>query len=317
MSAEIRAIEFHLPDQILSTADLAARFPEWPAEQIAAKTGIKERRIAANGEPASELAYRAATKLFHSAVCERADIDFLLFCSQTPDYLFPSSACVLQERLGLSTQIGALDFNLGCSGFVYGLGMASSFIQSGQARSVLLLTADTLSRFLDEDDKSSRALFGDAGAATLVTGSQRPGLDSFVYGTDGSGAPHLMCGHSGRLYMDGPALFSFTLRRVPEMVQTLLQRAGKRMDEIDLYVFHQANQHMLDHLRRKLGIPPERFVVALEKWGNTVSSSIPIALKEAASQGRLRQGNVVMLVGFGVGFSWGATLITWSPGFVC
>ncbi|MGD0500281.1 MAG: ketoacyl-ACP synthase III [Bryobacteraceae bacterium] len=337
MQAAIKAIEYYLPEQILSSAQLAAEFPEWSPEKIEAKTGITQRHIAAEGECSSDLACAAAGRLFASGACGPADIDYLLLCTQSPDYFLPTTACVLQDRLGLPTSAGALDFNLGCSGFVYGLGVAQGLIATGQAANVLLITAETYSKFIHPRDKSVRTIFGDAAAATLVSAvdAAEPCLGPFVFGTDGSGAKNLIVPTGGmrrartaesaatvedkdgnwrsedNLYMNGAEIFNFTLRAVPECVERLLAKAARRMEDVDLFVFHQANRFMLDHLRRKLKIPAERFPVAMEHCGNTVSSTIPIALKIARERGQLQAGRLVMAVGFGVGYSWGAGFIRW------
>jgi 3-oxoacyl-[acyl-carrier-protein] synthase-3 len=226
--------------------------------------------------------------------------------------------------------MGALDFSIGCSGFVYGLAMAKGLIESGQARSVLLVTAETYSKILHPADKTTRTIFGDGAAATLIQAGSGAGLGPFVFGTDGSGAKSLIAASGGmrrsaihndmpgndHLFMDGLDLFNFTLRRVPEAVSELLARAGKRIDDVDWFVFHQANRYMLESLRKKIGIPAERFCLALEESGNTVSSTIPIALKQSAIVEKIKAGDTVMVAGFGVGFSWAAALIEWSADFV-
>ncbi len=331
MHAVIRAIEYHLPDRVLTNSELGESFPDWGIEKIAAKTGIIERRLAGSRECASDLAVAAAQKLFASGACRPEEVDFLLFCTQSPDYFLPTTACILQGRLGLPTGAGALDFNLGCSGFVYGLSLAKGLIETGQATRVLLLTGETYSKFLRPDDRGTRPIFGDAGAATLIEArvdappGDLPWIGPFVFGTDGGGMKNLIVsggamrrgdggedqptsGHPGHLHMNGPEIFAFTLRAVPRAVDDLLAKAGRTIDDIDLFVFHQANRHMLEHLREKTGIPREKFVLALSHCGNTVSSTIPIALKDASEQGLLAPGTLVMLVGFGVGYSWGATL---------
>lgn len=336
MQAVIRAVDYYLPERVLTNDNLAAEFPEWPAEKILAKTGIRERHIAAPDECSSDLAVRAAQRLFASGVCRPQDIDFLLLCTQTPDYFLPSTACIVQNRLGIPVTAGALDINLGCSGYVYGLSLAQGLISTGQASRLLLITAETYSKCIHPQDKSVRTLFGDGAAATLLEatphGSRRA---AFVFGTDGRGAENLMvpaggfrrpcstetaaeeCDADGNrrsannLHMDGAEIFTFTLRAVPECVNRLLARTGKQAADIDLFVFHQANGYMLEHLRRKLRIPPEKFCTWLETCGNTTSSSIPIVLKHALCEGRLVPGQLVMMVGFGVGYSWGATLVEW------
>jgi 3-oxoacyl-[acyl-carrier-protein] synthase-3 len=327
-SALIRGIDYHLPANSLTNEDLSRVFPEWGADKIGAKTGIENRWLAGEEELSSDLAEAAARKLFARLAVAASAIDFVLFCSQTPDYVLPTTACLLQDRLGIPTTAGALDFNLGCSGFVYGLSLAKGLIETGQASQVLLLTGETYSKILDPADRSVRTIFGDAGAATLVVGAD--GVDSslgpFVFGTDGSGAGNLICRRFGWrqdgggqlggacLRMNGPEIFNFTLRSVPAAVERLLSKSGRQLDEIDLFVFHQANEYMLEHLRKKMGIPAEKFWVSMAHCGNTVSNSIPIALRDAQVAGRLRAGHLVMLVGFGVGYSWGATLVKWDGG---
>jgi 3-oxoacyl-[acyl-carrier-protein] synthase-3 len=335
-TAAIAAIEYYLPPKTLTTEQLAAECPAWGVEKIDSKTGIQKRHIAGDGECASDLAVAAAEALFASGACSPADIDFVMLCTQSPDYFLPSSACLVQDRLGIPTTAGALDFNLGHSGFVYGLGLAQGLISSGQASSILLLTAETYSKFIHPEDRSVRTVFGDAAAATLmraVDGEARIG--PFVYGTDGRGAPNLIVPVGGmreprsaktaevstdssgntrsreNLFMDGAEIFTFTLDAVPRLVAAILEKANVALEAIDLFVFHQANGYILEHLRKKTHIPKEKFFLAMSHCGNTVSSSIPIALKEALSAGRLSTGMTVMLVGYGVGYSWGATLVRW------
>jgi 3-oxoacyl-[acyl-carrier-protein] synthase-3 len=324
--AAIRAVEYYLPERTLTNDDLAADFPGWTAEKIAAKTGISERRIAAPAECSSDLAVGAARQLFGTGVCKPEDIDFLLFCTQSSDYFLPTTACLLQERLGLPANSGALDFNLGCSGYVYGLALAKGLIETGQSRNLLLITAETYSKFMHPSDRGARTLFGDAAAATLVSavGGEAPLLGPVVLGTDGRGAGNLIVRAGGMrhrsadpsdttnyLHMNGPEIFSFASSAVPAAVHEVLRRAGKCINDVDLFVFHQANEYMLEHLRRKLKIEPERFYLALRQYGNTVSSTIPIALYDARRKGKLHAGDLVMVVGFGVGYSWGAALVRW------
>ncbi len=338
MHATIAAIEYHLPETAVSTADLAAQFPEWSAVKIDAKTGIRCRRIAAEGECSSDLAAEACRKLFASGACEPASIDYVLLCTQSPDYFLPTTACLLQDRLGIPTSAGALDFNLGCSGYVYGLGLAEGLISTGQASNVLLITAETYSKFIHPKDKSVRTIFGDAAAVTLLKAVESPApfLGPFVYGTDGSGGPNLMVPTGGmrrprsrevpalmadqsgnfrtedNLYMNGGEIFTFTIDIVPRCARQLFEKSRLTETDIDLFVFHQANQYMLEHLRKRMKIPPEKFMLAMADCGNTVSSTIPIALKHAQAAGRLFNGARIMLMGFGVGYSWGATILRWD-----
>lgn len=337
MKAFIKAVEYHLPEGILDNDQLAREFSEWTAEKIEAKTGIQCRHIAGAGECASDLAVAAAEKLFAAGACQPGDIDYVLLCTQSPDYTLPTTACLLQQRLGLPTSCGALDFNLGCSGYVYGLGVAKGLIETGQARNVLLITAETYSKFIHPGDKSVRTLFGDAAAATLVSAieTEVESIGPFVYGTDGSGARNLIVPAGGgrqpfdpaapvredadgnrrtdnNLFMDGAEIFNFTLQVVPQTVDQLLGRAGLKMEDVDLWVFHQANRFMLEHLRRKIGVPAERFPIKMAGCGNTVSSTIPIALHDLAVEGELVPGKVIALIGFGVGYSWAGTILRWQ-----
>ena len=341
MSTRIAAIEYTLPSELLGNETLAALSDRWTPGRIRAKTGIDTRCIAPQGKSSADLAVEAATKLFESSVVSPDDVDFILLCTQTPEYFLPTTACLLQERLGIPTTAGALDFNLGCSGFIYGLGLAHGLIESGQAGNVLLLTAETYTRFIGDQDLNVRTIFGDAAAATLVQASDPADancgeIGPFVYGTDGRGAENLIVrqgafravadasdatedtADSGppRLFMDGPEIFVFTLTAVPQLVETILTRTGLSLDEIDRFVFHQANGHMLEHLRSKLDIPPEKFVVEMSDCGNTVSSTIPIALKRATESGQIQPGQRLLLVGFGVGYSWGATVVRWNPAVI-
>jgi 3-oxoacyl-[acyl-carrier-protein] synthase III len=334
MHASVRAIEYFLPQDTLSTEQLSTLFPDWSVAKIDAKTGIGCRHVSAPGQCSSDLAVEAARKLFASGACRPEEIDYILLCTQSPDYFLPTTACLVQNRLGIPITAGALDFNLGCSGYIYGLGLAEALICSGQASRVLLLTAETYSKFLNPSDRSVRTIFGDAAAATLLvaTGAATPSLGPFVYGTDGAGAENLIVPAGGmrrplsattsveaedeqgnrrapeNLFMNGPEIFNFTLSAVPDTVQRLLEKSALSLDQVDLFVFHQANRYMLDHLRKRLAIPADKFVIAMKDCGNTVSSTIPIALKHAAASGQLRRDSLVMLVGFGVGYSWGATL---------
>jgi len=333
--ARIHAVSYHLPEDKLTNERLSAEFPEWSVEKISSKTGIHERSIAGPDEFSSDLAVAAAERLFEEHGIDRSVVDYIIVCTQTPDFLLPSTSTIVQDRLRLPRSVGATDITLGCSGYVYGLGLAKGLIESGQARNVLLLTADTYTKLLNPADKSVRTIFGDGASATLVTDdADQERLRAFVYGSDGAGARHLIVPQGGLrdgggiapksapdargldastydLYMDGPEIFNFTLDVVPATVDQVLERAELTRDDIDLFVFHQANAFMLDHLRKKLAIEPERFFVSLERTGNTVSSTIPIALADAVQQGRLKPGMTVMLLGFGVGLSWAGSIVEW------
>ena len=332
MGAYIKAISYYLPEKIVTNEDLVAEFPEWDVEKVYNKVGVKERHLAAETETAGDLAEKAALKLFEEYRVPPSDIDFLLLCTQSPDYRLPSTACILQDRLGIPTSAGAFDYDLGCSGCIYGMAVAKGLIAAGLASNVLLLTAETYTKYLHPDDKSNRTIFGDGAAACLI--SRERGLaeiGEFVFGTDGSGADNLIVktqgargpqvsglsstdddGHVNRedyLYMNGSAIFNFTLDQVPPMMTALLGKAGLARDDIGYFVFHQANKYMLSTIRKVCGIPKDKFYIDLEHTGNTVSSTILIGLKDCLEQGTVRPGMNVMACGFGVGLSYGGTIL--------
>jgi 3-oxoacyl-[acyl-carrier-protein] synthase-3 len=332
--ARIGAIATHLPERVLSNEELGALYPGWPAEKILNKTGIRERRIAAPGETAADLAFQAASKLFDSGVVARDEVDFLILCTQAPDFVLPTSACILQDRLGLRRDIGAFDMNLGCSGFVYGLSVAAGLIAGGAADNILLLTADTYSKYIHPGDKSVRTLFGDGAAATLISRSESGSVGPFVFGTDGGGAHDLIVEGGGfrtprsrstavevedktgnvrsrdHLFMHGANVMNFSLQEVPRTFARLLELTGETADDMDYVVLHQANKFMLDALQRKLGLPPEKVPRGYESVGNTVSSTIPFVLAELDKNGQRAPGTRIMLIGFGVGLSWAGAAIT-------
>jgi len=308
---------------------LVKEFPEWTVDKIAGKVGVSERHIVSENETAADMATQAAEKLFTEHGIDRSVIDFVLLCTQSPDYYLPTSACLIQNRLGLSTSCGALDFNLGCSGYVYGLSLAKGLIAGGIASTILLLTAETYSKHIHPKDKGNRTIFGDASAATLISTDGFASIENFSLGTDGRGAENLIVRKGGMrqpdslndivldesgnltssdyLFMNGGEIFNFTAEAVPVLVEQTLEKNNLKQDEIGLFVFHQANKYMMNYLRKLIDIEPERFYFYLENVGNTVSSTIPIALYEAQKEGKLK-GNI-LLAGFGVGYSWGATVL--------
>lgn len=325
----IKAIEYYLPKSILTNNQIAERFPEWSAEKVSSKVGITERHYVNSNETATDLAYMAAEKLFATNAVLREKIDFILLCSQSVDYNLPSSSCILQHRLGLKISCGAFDFNLGCSGYEYGLAVAKGLVISGIASNILLLTAETYTKYIHPDDKGNLTIFGDAATATIISTEGFAEIGEFVLGTDGSGAETLIVRNGGarnpekdgkisedvngspmwhdNLYMDGGAIFNFTSIAVPAMVEQLLEKENLQQDNIDLWVFHQANKYMINYLRKLMAIDKNKFFIFMDKVGNTVSSTIPIALCEAKKQ-NLLHGNI-LLAGFGVGLSWGATIL--------
>jgi len=334
MKAFIKHISYYVPEKKLTNDELAVLFPEWDADSIFQRTGIKERGISAENELSSDKAVKAANLLFSEYDIDISTIDFLIFCTQTPDYITPSSACLIQHRLGLKKSIGALDVNLGCTGFVYILGLAKGMIEANIARNILLLNSESLTGLLHPKDKSSRIVFGDAATAVLVSGRDNQGIGEFVFGTNGVGADYMIIKAGGFrnpfkdniiteftddtgntssdefFYMKGTSILSFTLDVGPKMVNELLQMTSQTKDDIDYYIFHQANAFVLQLLQKKLNIPSERFCINLSNTGNTVSCTIPIALRDSLDTGKIKQGDKVMCVSFGVGLSWAATIIT-------
>ena len=309
INAKITHIEYYLPGKIVTNKDLAKDNPDWDFKLIEPKTGILSRHIAGEGESASDLAVRAAERLFEKNSIDRNSVDTLIFCTQSPDYLLPTTACVMQEKLRLPVNTAAFDFNLGCSGYIYGLAIAGAMANAGISRRALLLCAETYSKYIAPDDRTSRTVFGDGGAATLIEPSKDAGmLGPFVLGTDGKGMDKIIV-REQRLHIDGPAVFMFTMNKVPECVNELLVKSGKKISDIDLFVFHQASKIVIDNIVRILSLDESKVFRGYEKIGNTVSASIPIALKQAEEEGRIKKGDLAMLVGFGVGYSWGASLL--------
>lgn len=332
MGAFIKAVSYYLPERTVTNEALAAEFPEWDVDKVYNKVGVRTRHLAGPDETAGDLAEKAARKLFDEYGIAPGTIDFILFCTQSPDHFLPSTACILQDRLGIPTSAGAFDYDLGCSGCIYGLAMAKGLIAAGLASNVLLLTAETYTKYLHPADKSNKTIFGDGAAACLITKEKGlAGIGDFVLGTDGSGAANLMVrtgaarqpektgrfttdddGHSNYedyLYMNGSAIFNFTLETVPPLMKSLLAKSVLEKADVDYFVFHQANKYMLSTLRKVCGIPADKFYVDLEGTGNTVSSTILIGLKECLDKGTIVPGMKVMICGFGVGLSYGAAML--------
>ena len=328
----IADIQYAFPSKTLGNDELASiQSSNWTPEKIFSKTGIKNRYRSDKTEFASDFAVAAAEKVLKNI--DRSKIDYLIYCTQSPDYILPTNACIIQDRLGLPTSCGALDINLGCSGYIYGLGLAKALIDSGQAKNILFLTGDTYSKYINPKDNSVRALFGDAGSATLISDTGFFELSGpFIYGTDGRGKNNLILNTRGAkkdydpnspeivdfhgnsrtendLYMNGPEIFSFTSIAVPKLVRDL---ESKTNNLVDFYVFHQANAYMLRHLQKTIKIPEDKFFIDMENCGNTVSSTIPIALKNATDTEKIKNEFNVMLVGFGVGYSWGGTIVKYK-----
>lgn len=329
--ASIKAISYYLPEKVVTNEELLNEFPEWSVDKVAAKVGVDSRHVADASETAGDLAEKAARNLFAEYSVSPSEIDFVLLCTQSPDYLLPSTACLLQHKLGIPTSAGAFDYNLGCSGCIYGLAVAKGLIAAGVAKNVLLLTAETYNKYLHPSDKSNRSIFGDGAAACLISTEGFAEIGDFALGTDGSGANHLILKTGGArcrektgvsitdeeghiwfddyLYMNGGAIFNFTLNAVPEMMKQVLDKNAQELENVDYFVFHQANKFMLNTIRKVCGIPKEKFYNNLSATGNTVSSTVLIGLKDCIGNGTLHKDMNVMVAGFGVGLSWAGTML--------
>ena len=332
--AFIKAISYYLPERVVTNEELLKEFPEWSVDKVAQKVGVDSRHIAAENETAGDMAEKAARKLFEEYNINPKEIDFLLLCTQSPDYFLPSTACILQDRLGIPTSAGAFDYNLGCSGCIYGMAMAKGLIAAGIVKNVLLLTSETYNKYLHSSDKSNRSIFGDGAAACLISTEGFAEIGEFILGTDGSGANNLIVktgaarqktatgefveddeGHvwyDDYLYMNGGAIFNFTLDAIPAMMTQIMEKNKIEKEQIDYYVFHQANKFMLNTIRKVCVLPKDRFYVNLANTGNTVSSTVLIGLKDCLDNEIIKVGNKVMISGFGVGLSWGGTILSFN-----
>ena len=329
--AFIKAISYYLPEKVVTNEELVKEFPEWSVDKVAQKVGVDSRHLAAENETAGDLAEIAAKKLFEEYQVDPKSIDFLMLCTQSPDYFLPSTSCILQDRLGIPTASGAFDYNLGCSGCIYGLAMAKGLIAAGIAQNVLLITAETYNKYLHPSDKSNRSIFGDGAAACLISTDGFAEIGEFSLGTDGSGANNLIVktgasrqkkvtgkyledeeGHlwyDDYLYMNGSAIFNFTLDAVPAMMSETLLKNHLEKDDVNHYVFHQANKFMLNTIRKVCVLPKDKYYVNLSETGNTVSSTVLIGLKDLIEKQVIKSGDKVMITGFGVGLSWGGTIL--------
>ena len=326
MFSKITAIAYHLPERILSDSDIARLHPEWDIARISRKTGIVERRRAGEDETALDLGVKAAERLFEENALSRELIDAVVFCTQNPDYVLPPNSCLAHARLGLRPDIPVYDLSHGCAGFVSALSMADALVRSGMASHVLMITADTYSKRMNPEDRTVQTIFGDAGAAALVSESDTECIGSFAFDTDGTGAKNLIVPMSGArggevegtaspglrtpadLYMNGREIMTFALSKVPELMDRALARAGSAIGDIDWFVFHQANVFMLENLKAICGLPDDKFVINMQKVGNTVSASIPIALRMAKDE-IAGFGGKILVAGFGVGYESGAAII--------
>lgn len=328
MSARINHISVYLPHKRLSNTELATDF-NIPAEQVFKNTHINTRYISAPDELSSDMAINAGEKLFSETNINKSEIDFLIFCSEGFDYIAPASSCIIQHRLGLSTSIGCFDLPYGCSGYVYGVGIAYGLLKAGIAKKILFLTADIPTKVIAKDDLELRSIFSDIATASLITLDSSKTDTYFVYGTDGNGAldlyveasafrppqssdfrapANLVC---GQMKMNGTNIFLFATKKVPQLVNEILEKNDLKIEDIDLFIFHQASYFMLEIIRKKLKLTPDKVFLNIQDFGNSVSSTIPVALYDAEKKGVLKKGMKILLAGFGIGNSWGATIINY------
>jgi 3-oxoacyl-[acyl-carrier-protein] synthase-3 len=330
-NSKIKLIETYFPNNVLTNQMISEEFPNWNSEKITNKIGIQQRHIVSKNETSLDMAFHVANKAFDKY--DKNKIDFIILCTQSPEYILPTTACILQSKLGLGKNVGAFDYNLGCSGYIYGLGIAKSLIMSNIAKSILLIMSETYTKHINKLDFANRSIFGDASTATIIERDDEAHIHEFVVGTDGNGATNLIIPNGGArnsydinaplvdasngnkrtdndLFMNGPEIFNFTISVIPKLVEDVLEKNSTNLNDIDYFIFHQANKFMLDYLRKKLDIPVEKFYNKIDNIGNTVSSTIPIALNDCILNGVFKKGDKVLLCGFGVGYSWGATIIT-------
>jgi 3-oxoacyl-[acyl-carrier-protein] synthase-3 len=325
--ARLAALGAYVPETVVTNADIARRV-DTSDEWIVSRTGIRERRFAAPDQAASDLALIASERILAASGVAAAELDMVIVPTATPDHLFPSTAALVADRLG-ARNAAAYDLSAACSGFVYGLAQATGLIEAGICRTVLVVGAEVLSRITDHDDRATCILFADGAGGALVTrGDERTtGFLAFDLGADGSGGDQLIvpagggrqpvsgspAATDGCIKMDGPEVFRFATRVLVESAERLLDALEISIDDIDLAVAHQANSRIIDHAATRLGIPAERLFNNLDRYGNTSSASIPIALAEARDEGRLRPGDLLLLIGFGGGLTWASTVCRYEP----
>jgi len=334
MRVKINDIAYYLPERIVTNEELKKENPSWDMSLIEERVGVLKRHIARDDETALDLSVQACEKLFSKNKDAKEQIDGIIFCTQGEDYIMPPNSCILHKILNLAEDVFAFDFNLACSGYIYGLALAQGLICSGIAKNILLVNADTYSKYINKQDRSVRMVFGDGAAVSWITTSDSTqGIidiqcstsgkhyDKFIIPAGGCRMPKSKetaipkTDDSGNvrtlenIHMDGMGILVFVNSKVPKQIQSILAKNKLTIDDIDLFIFHQASGVALDSLIRLLGIKPEKTYQNIREVGNTVSASIPIALKEVLENGKVSRGDKVLLSGFGVGLSWGTAII--------
>jgi 3-oxoacyl-[acyl-carrier-protein] synthase-3 len=319
----ITGLGVHVPDRVFTNKDLE-QYVDTSDEWILERTGIRERRFAGDDEALTDIARPAAVKALENAGVRAQDVDLIVCATVTPDMMFPTSSAILADELGMP-DAAAYDLLAGCTGFVYAIAQAYGMLAGGLARTALVVGGDVLSKILDWHDRSTLVLFGDGAGAVVLERVDEGGFLGFELGADGGGGEHLWLPGSGSRHfadadklvkMNGREVFKFATRVMVTSAEAVLEECGRTVDEIDVYVPHQANKRIIDHAARKLGIAEEKVVVNVDKYGNTSSGSIPLALADAAADGRLREGELVLMTGMGAGLTWGSALIEWNRGGV-
>ena len=334
MKANIAAIEYALPDRRITNDELDLIHPQWSVHRAAKVTGVRQRYVCGEGETSLDLAMKACEKLFERGEVAKKDVGALILCSQSPDYIMPPNSTILHHKLGLPISVAAFDYTLACSGYIYGLFIAKAFIESNLLDNVILVTAEAYSKYINPDDRGTVTLFGDGAAATLICRGNR-GIGEIELGTDGSGGRCFNIPAGGtrmpkssqtmtptvddsgnirtleNIHMDGQAVLRLIKRQVPDCIRSVLDKSRVSLEDIDMYFFHQSSKLSLDYLEKSFHLPSEKVWRNIEFVGNTVSASIPIAIRDAELAGSITPGSRLLLAGFGVGFSWGACIVDW------
>jgi 3-oxoacyl-[acyl-carrier-protein] synthase III len=319
----ITGLGAYVPERVVTNDELA-QMVDTSDEWIIERTGIRERRIAADSQALSDISMPAVRQALEQAGSDGTDVDLLIVATVTPDMMFPSTSAILADQLG-AKDAAAYDLSAGCTGFMYALAQAYGMVASGLSRRALVVGGDVLSRILDWTDRSTVVLFGDGAGAVVLEPSEEPGFFAFELGADGGGGEHLWLPGSGSrkfedpdkfVKMNGREVFKFATRVLVSSAEAVLQQQGVGIEDVDVYVPHQANVRIIDHATKKLGIPSERVVINVDRYGNTSSGSIPLALEEAQADGRLRPGGLVLMTGMGAGLTWGSALMRWTMGGV-
>lgn len=334
MKIAIKDITCYLPATVVTNDDLIRQNPDWDLRRISSRLGVERRNIARPDETALDLAYAACETMFRNHNELSGSIDAIIFCTQSPDYIMPPNSCILHGRLNLSDRVLTFDYNLACSGYIYGLVLAQGLLKSAMAKNILLITSDTYSKYIHPRDRSARVLFGDGAAVTwlgeaqekrglidIICSTQGKNFEKFIIPAGGSRMPKTaatcveMTDENGNtrtlenIHMDGMGIMEFILDKIPRQVRILMDRNNLTVDQIDHFIFHQANKIVLDSLVRVIDIPPEKMFQNIMNIGNTVSASIPIALYDAYHSNRIKKGDLILVSGFGVGLSWGTALL--------